>query len=298
MHASCTYDMGLGVQYHGLRIGYPLQVDNFDISSDEIWPGAAGFLKIRDVAFNFLFLAELLISIMALHAKSFWNAWMWFDGFLVMSGWLDMFGLLNVGLDPMILHVVSRVRLLRLLSLLEVLKMMTKFETLFLPVRSIQPSGGALIYLFLLLWILQMIMDIIFCQPTVEFYKGESLAVETWQKVFQYFGTLMRAMVTMCEVTMGNWVPVTRTLFLNVDRFYALVILFYRCCLMLSLIQTHTHTHTHTHTDTHTHTHTHKHTHTHTHTHIVARSTADQLLSTREKKEQADKAEELLVFAS
>ena len=41
---------------------------------------------------------------------------MWFDGFLVTTGWLDMLGLLNVGMDPMILRVVRLVRLVRLLK--------------------------------------------------------------------------------------------------------------------------------------------------------------------------------------
>ena len=36
------------------------------------------------------------------------------------------------------------------------------------------------------------------------------------QKVFLYFGSFTRSMVTLFEITLGNWVPVCRTLMDNI----------------------------------------------------------------------------------
>eukprot|EP00747_Dinoflagellata_sp_TGD_P062026 gnl/TRDRNA2_/TRDRNA2_152787_c0_seq1.p1 gnl/TRDRNA2_/TRDRNA2_152787_c0~~gnl/TRDRNA2_/TRDRNA2_152787_c0_seq1.p1 ORF type:complete len:656 (+),score=110.63 gnl/TRDRNA2_/TRDRNA2_152787_c0_seq1:22-1968(+) len=233
--AACTLTMAVEIQYSGLKAGYLLNVKYFDTPPEEIWVGADSNLETVDAIFNVLFLAELLLRILALGFKeSVRNGWMWFDGFLVSSGWLDMLGLLSVGMDPMILRVV---RLVRLLRLLKVLKSMRAFETLFLLVRSIQASFGALVYSFGLMLIMQVVMAILFCQLLAGYYSDESKDLKVRQDVFKYFGTFWHAVVTMFEVTLGNWVPVTRLLYSEVSEIQGLLLLSYRCCLMFAVLK-------------------------------------------------------------
>eukprot|EP00747_Dinoflagellata_sp_TGD_P113871 gnl/TRDRNA2_/TRDRNA2_171808_c8_seq5.p1 gnl/TRDRNA2_/TRDRNA2_171808_c8~~gnl/TRDRNA2_/TRDRNA2_171808_c8_seq5.p1 ORF type:complete len:344 (-),score=65.17 gnl/TRDRNA2_/TRDRNA2_171808_c8_seq5:10-936(-) len=191
---ACTVCMAVDIEYQGRKIGYMLQPSSYITPPDKVWPGVAEALGTIDVMFNILFLLELMLRAVVLRINAIRNPWIWFDGFLVLTGWLDMFGLLEVGLDPMIMRVV---RLVRLLRLLKVLKSTKAFETLFLLVRSIQASVGALVWSFALLWLVQIVMAILLSQMLREFISNESNDFQVRQEVFNFFGTFTNAMLTM-----------------------------------------------------------------------------------------------------
>eukprot|EP00747_Dinoflagellata_sp_TGD_P113872 gnl/TRDRNA2_/TRDRNA2_171808_c8_seq6.p1 gnl/TRDRNA2_/TRDRNA2_171808_c8~~gnl/TRDRNA2_/TRDRNA2_171808_c8_seq6.p1 ORF type:complete len:632 (-),score=119.62 gnl/TRDRNA2_/TRDRNA2_171808_c8_seq6:98-1993(-) len=231
---ACTLVMAVDIEYRGLKAGYDLRIQYYNTPSDELWPGMEDAVKVLDVIFNCLFLTELLLRASVLRCASFRSGWMWFDGFLVTTGWLDMLGLLNVGLDPMILRVV---RLVRLLRLLKVVKSIKAFETLFLLIRSIQASLGALIWSFLLLVLVQVVMAILLSQLLTAFMENETKDLAVRQRVFMYFGTFTKSLVSMFEVTMGNWGPVTRLLYVDVSEWYGVVFVVFRCCLMFATLK-------------------------------------------------------------
>jgi len=51
---------------------------------------------------------------------------------------------------------------------------------------------------------------------------------ETQRKVFAYFGTFSRSMLTMFEITLGNWVPVARLLHDGVNEWFMVFSLFHK----------------------------------------------------------------------
>eukprot|EP00747_Dinoflagellata_sp_TGD_P113869 gnl/TRDRNA2_/TRDRNA2_171808_c8_seq3.p1 gnl/TRDRNA2_/TRDRNA2_171808_c8~~gnl/TRDRNA2_/TRDRNA2_171808_c8_seq3.p1 ORF type:complete len:590 (-),score=85.04 gnl/TRDRNA2_/TRDRNA2_171808_c8_seq3:98-1867(-) len=231
---ACTMVMAVDIEYRGLKTGYELKIDHFSTPSDEVWPGMDRAVLVLDVVFNSLFLAELMLRSFVMRCDAIRNGWIWFDGFLVTSGWLDTCGLMNVGMDPMILRVV---RLVRLLRLLKVVKSIKAFETLFLLIRSIQASLGALIWSFLLLVLVQVVMAILLSQLLTAFMENETKDLAVRQRVFMYFGTFTKSLVSMFEVTMGNWGPVTRLLYVDVSEWYGVVFVVFRCCLMFATLK-------------------------------------------------------------
>jgi len=52
--------------------------------------------------------------------------------------------------------------------------------------------------------------------------EGDEQALKDRQEVFKFFGTFSRSMLTMFELTLGNWVPVARMLQENVSGFFVI----------------------------------------------------------------------------
>merc|ERR1719335_2078245 len=63
---------------------------------------------------------------------------------------------------------------------------------------------------------------------------------ELRMRVFAYYGTFWRAMITMFEITFANWAPTCRLLIDNVSETFGIFFLLHKCVVgfaMLSVIQ-------------------------------------------------------------
>merc|ERR1712070_710498 len=58
---------------------------------------------------------------------------------------------------------------------------------------------------------------------------NDNLDLETRQQLFRYFGSFTRAMLTMFELTIANWVPVTRFLSENFGQMWGMWCVIYNC---------------------------------------------------------------------
>lgn len=56
-------------------------------------------------------------------------------------------------------------------------------------------------------------------------------------EVFEYFGTFSRTLVSMFEITTANWAPSCRLLVKNVNEWYSLFFVIYRCCVCFAVIR-------------------------------------------------------------
>lgn len=231
---SCTLVMVAEVQYNGLTSGYHLEVENYLRPAYESWPGAEATFGVLGVLFNLWFTVELTLRFWAYKWKSLRMGWMYFDSILVFLGLLDVFGLLNFGMDPMLLRLA---RLLRMVRLVKLVKAIKAFETLFLLVRSIQASMGALIWSFLLLCFVQLATGILLCQLLRAFIDNPQEDIEVRNEVFMKFGTFTNAMITMFEISLANWVPVARLLYFRVNHWYGGILIVFRCCFMFGMIK-------------------------------------------------------------
>jgi len=147
---------------------------------------------------------------------------------------MDFLGFLSVGMDPLILRLVRLVKLLRLLKVLSAFQVM---ETLYLLVRSIQSSLGALLWSFVLIWFIQIAVGMALCQILTDFINDETKPIDKRKEVFEYFGTMMHGTLTMFEITLGNWQVSCRVLYENVSVWYGMFYILYRCCFMFAIIK-------------------------------------------------------------
>jgi len=240
---ACTVMMAVEIQYWGLQSGYDLERENpssqemlllYPLPAAEVWPIAEDMFAASVLVFNSLFLLELTLRAISLKCTSFKSAWMWFDTILVTTSWLDYFELLSFGLDPMMLRLI---RLVRIIRLLKVMKTFRAFQTLFLLIRSIQASMGALIWSFMLISCMQISMALFLCQMLAEFIADDSKPSEARMRVHHYFGTFTGAVLTMFEITLANWITPCRTVYEDVHEWYAAIFILYRGCFMFAVIK-------------------------------------------------------------
>merc|ERR1712007_377886 len=95
-------------------------------------------------------------------------------------------------------------------------------------IGSIRACGSVLIWAASVLVVVTILMGMFLNGFLEDYMTSNSESLTDRQQIYKYFGTFTRTMVTMYEITLGNWVPVTRLLMEDVSQVYGPVILFYR----------------------------------------------------------------------
>jgi len=221
-------------QYHGMNAGHNLNMNGFARPGSESWPHAKVVFDVFEYVFNIMFSMEVILRLVALKCKTLKDGWFWLDSSLVTLSWLHLLGFLNLGLDPMILRLV---RLIELVRLVKVFKAFQVVDTLLLLVKSIKSSFGVLLWSFMILGVIQTATGLALSQMLGAFITDESKPVEVRRRVFQYFGTMSNSFLTMFEIIEGNWVVTCRLLYDEVNEWYGLFYILYRCCAMFAIIK-------------------------------------------------------------
>lgn len=122
------------------------------------------------------------------------------------------------------------------MRILKVVKSVKMFDSLFLLMKSIQASVDALLWSFIILILTMAATGMLLNQLLFDYMNDCTTRVEcsgeelnSRRQVFMYYGTFGKSMVTMYEITLGNWVPSCRTLMSNVSDWYGLFYCFYSC---------------------------------------------------------------------
>jgi len=163
------------------------------------------------------------------------SAWNWFDTMIVVF-WIV--SSLSTGLgdvfNPMLLRLARLARLLRLLRLVRTIQM---FDVLHLLVGCLQASAKVL------LWSLVVLCGImVACALTLNFLLDPFILDsnkphESRTLVYKYFGSFTRSMLTMFEMTLGNWVPPVRLLQDHVNEAYGPLLLVYVGLVHFAVVQ-------------------------------------------------------------
>jgi len=70
----------------------------------------------------------------------------------------------------------------------------------------------ALFWVAIVLLIVQMMFALLLTHVLTGYASDDSRELDDRKRIFKYFGTFARSMLTMFEITLGNWVPVARAL--------------------------------------------------------------------------------------
>jgi len=227
----CTLTMACEIQYFGYVSGYAMGVSSFN--GPQI-PAVADAFEFLEIIFSCFFVFELIARLWAMRMAALWSWWIRFDVVLVSLSWMDILGLLNFGADPVMLRIV---RLARMMRLLKVFRSIRIFETLFLLVRSLQASRGALGWSFALVWCIQFAAALALCQLTAPFIADESVDEATRHRMYAYFGTFSQGMLTLFEITLGNWIVPCRFLMVSISEWYSVFFVLYRGCFMFAVVK-------------------------------------------------------------
>lgn len=210
--------MSVEAQYNGMKVGYDLKYTNTFPRS----PVIESALEVCEMIFGVLFLIEVLIKIVGQRLdfiKAFWN---WFDSLLVLF-WLVDVSLKTLPINGSWLRLTRLVRLLRLLRLV---RAMQGFDSLVMMTTALQGSIASLFWVAVLLLLVQMMFALLLNQMLMYYMQqwpeGDEQALKDRQEIFRFFGTFSRSMLTMFELTLGNWVPVARALQENVSGYFVI----------------------------------------------------------------------------
>ena len=177
---------------------------------------------------------ELLLRIGADGPKSVKSGWIWFDAFLVASSLVESTGALGSSFNPIMLRML---RLLRMLRMIRLSRDIGAFDALFFFLTAIRESIGALIWTFVILFFIQLAVGMLMYQLVNIFLQDSSNDVNARIRIFRYFGSFSKTMITMFEITIANWVVTCRLLMDDVSEWYGLFFVLYRCCFCFGAIK-------------------------------------------------------------
>jgi len=109
----------------------------------------------------------------------------------------------------------------------KLIKFLEKSDSLYLMMTSIKGSMMALAWSSLLLMIIQMCLSL-FLGTLLESYLRDENSLGDREKVYMYFGTFTRSFLTMFEVTLGDWIGVTRVMMQNWSDVYVIFALVHK----------------------------------------------------------------------
>jgi len=212
------------LQYKGHDIGHELEVRGYQYNADEAWPGATETFNFFDAFFGLIFTLELVLKFIGLRSQFLRRKWNCFDVLVVGIWWGTRLGQMTKT-NPMILRLIRMARLLRLLRVLNSLEAM---DSLRLFVASLRACLPILVWSSFVLFGFQMFCGMCLITILTGDMTDTDNLLEDRLILFDYFGSFSKSMVTMFELSLGNWVPVCRFLMQAFGEWYASIFIIYK----------------------------------------------------------------------
>lgn len=210
--------MGFEVQYRGFETGFKLGYTGYTQSAAELWPLADPAFEIMDIFFGAAFTLELLLKLVAGGCTFFKDVWNWLDALVLIVWYLERMTAAAFPLEPMMLRLF---RLSRLMRMVRLVKIFEQCDALYLMLTSIRASFAALAWSSALLLLIQMMLALAMVTLVEPYLSGANSTGDKYA-VYSYYGTFTRAMLTLFEITLGNFVPVTRLMMQDVSEVYVI----------------------------------------------------------------------------
>jgi len=161
------------------------------------------------------------------------DAWNYLDCGVVFASLLNSLEGVNIPLDPLILRIMRLAKLLRLIKLAKTIK---SFDSLYLLTASISSSAAALVWSAVLILVVQVLCAVVLSTFLLPFCLSDAPEADR-EAVYRYFGTFTKAMLSMFELTLGNWVPITRLLTEKVSEWYTIFLITFQVILGFAVIK-------------------------------------------------------------
>jgi len=221
-------------QLDGYEVGYSLKYEGYAAATSERYNLLRRVLKVGPVIFTCIFVCELLMRIGVYKIQTWKHPYLMFDLILVVISLVDIISVGAFGgINP---SAVRCIRVLNLFKMVKIFRSVSWMSSLFLIVRSILASFNALFWAFTLLLLLQTCVGMCLSQVLLTYLEDSSHSLTDRRTVFMYFGTFTRTMVTMFEISVGNWAPACRTLMEDVSEWFGLFFILYSCTLCFAVV--------------------------------------------------------------
>jgi len=146
----------------------------------------------------------------------------------------------TAGFNPQMLRML---RLFRLGRLVRLLRFLESLDHLYVMTTAISGLKQVLAWAIVLLSLMLLTCDLFLVQILQATYfdqiKASDLTEEELKKhheIYEYFGTCTRCMLSMFEITLGNWPPIARLLSEEVSEWFTLVCLAHKLTIGFAVI--------------------------------------------------------------
>eukprot|EP00419_Tripos_fusus_P032912 CAMPEP_0172780718 /NCGR_PEP_ID=MMETSP1074-20121228/203070_1 /TAXON_ID=2916 /ORGANISM="Ceratium fusus, Strain PA161109" /LENGTH=574 /DNA_ID=CAMNT_0013617695 /DNA_START=58 /DNA_END=1783 /DNA_ORIENTATION=- len=261
--------MAFEMQYRGIETGYKVAYPSYSTPADDLWPWAVDVFQIAEWIFGILFTVELFMKLTAQRRQFFIEFWNWIDVLIVGSWLATVIWESDSNFNPNILRLLRLMRLLRdrrahcwllachrdlgkrfqlqpehpsfvapdaVAPIAALLGMISAFDSLYLMTTAIKGSLHILIWAVLVLLVVEMSVACLLQASVENFLRDGTASPERKMEVYMYFGSFARSMLTMFELTLGNWMPPTRACVENVSEWYLLFFLLHKFIIGFSVV--------------------------------------------------------------
>jgi len=205
-------------QYLGMQAGISVG------AGYRVWDEGKTVFLVLEYIFIGIFTVEICVKLGLLRSTFFATKWNWLDFAIVALAWLSLITA-AWNFDAARLRIFRLGRVIRMLRLAKVVQ---KFESFIIILRSVRASSGALIWTFVFLLAVISIASVGFCQVLVPFIKNDANDLKKRVEVYDRFGTWSRSCVTVFEMTVGNWGPPCWLLVNSVSEWFTVAVLIYK----------------------------------------------------------------------
>eukprot|EP00929_Paragymnodinium_shiwhaense_P013917 TRINITY_DN121765_c0_g1_i1.p1 TRINITY_DN121765_c0_g1~~TRINITY_DN121765_c0_g1_i1.p1 ORF type:complete len:655 (-),score=146.97 TRINITY_DN121765_c0_g1_i1:120-2084(-) len=210
-------------QYNGIEMGVVVSYSGSHLMAEQAWPHAKVIFTCLNFFFGVAFLLEALVKLWALRCSFFVSPFNLLDLSLVFLWVVTIADSRRNSLQFMRLA-----RLARLLRLLRLFKVLHKLDVLILLVGALKACGSVMFWSLTLLLLVMTCFSLMLVYMLEPFILNEAISLVDRQLVYNYFGSFSRAILSVFELTLSNWVPVTRMLHDTVSEWYSPLLLAYR----------------------------------------------------------------------
>eukprot|EP00930_Biecheleria_cincta_P046089 TRINITY_DN31786_c0_g2_i1.p1 TRINITY_DN31786_c0_g2~~TRINITY_DN31786_c0_g2_i1.p1 ORF type:complete len:529 (-),score=68.80 TRINITY_DN31786_c0_g2_i1:56-1423(-) len=216
--------MSVTLSYDGLELGYQIGYKGYDRAAADLYPSYEALFEFSDKLLGSLFTLEVLLKMAGLRFNFMSSMWHVFDAIIVVI-WLLEVALARFPVDPFVLRVV---RLARLLRLVRLARQFQSFDSLIVMTTALVGSLSSLFWVAVILGIVQLVFALALGEILMPIMEDESQPMQSRTLLFTYFGTTPRALLTMFELTLGNFSPVARILQEHVSESFILFSIFHK----------------------------------------------------------------------
>lgn len=218
--------IAIEVQYNGTDLGYQLGYGEITTSPVLTMPALESCFRAVDFILGTIFTVEIVLKLAAFKKDFFKHPLHYLESAIVVYWLIEVLtgDSVSLGINPFFLRIFRMFKVMRLLRLGVAVE---RFEALFILTESILASKAILFWASAMLLIIMMMLGIFLHYALVPYMEDVSISMEKRQNLFQKFGTFSRVMVTMVEITLGNFVPTCRLL-QEISEYYGTIIIFYK----------------------------------------------------------------------
>lgn len=217
-----SFVMCFEVQYTGLQVGFDLRYMGSDRAASDTWPHAKEIFNVFEWIFGIVFVCEIVLKVSALGRKYFIDLWNWLDCISAIAFCFEKGVATSTPVDAQAFRLLRLVRVARLVRLL---RHVSSLDMLYIMTTAMRGMTTILVYSVALLAVILMSCAMLLTQFLhTTYFDGVSVANLTQQQLlkhtemYDFFGTFTRSLLSMFELTLANWPPVTRLLMEEVSE--------------------------------------------------------------------------------